>query len=144
MNTKINYLYRDADNYKQYNEEIIAGTITEEQIQQILETLSDGEHFIPHLVGFTEVFCGPITDSDHPYFELQKTDFEETKEKPTVNLTAEQLVTEFQRNQKNWEREAFYFPYDWLELKENFDMRDLRDQCVESINDLYQWIQENS
>lgn len=90
MNTKVNYLYRDADNYKQHNEEIISGTITEEQIQQILETLNDGEYFIPHLIGFAEVFCGSITDSDHPYFELHQTDFEETEAEPTVNLTAEQ------------------------------------------------------
>lgn len=118
MNTKIKYLYRDADNYKQHNEEIIAGTITEEQIQEIIETLNDGEYFIPHLIGFTEIFCGPITDSDHPYFELHQTDFEETEAEPTVNLTAEQLVAEFQKNKTEWEKEAFWFPYDWLELKE--------------------------
>lgn len=124
MNTKVNYLYRDADNYKQHNEEIISGTITKEQIQQILETLNDGEYFIPHLVGFNEVFLGPIKDSDHPYFELHEEDFEETQEEVTVNLTAEQLVSEFQRNRTNWEREAIYFPYDWLELKESDNLEE--------------------
>ncbi len=28
MNTKISYLYRDADNYKMHNKCVIAGTLT--------------------------------------------------------------------------------------------------------------------
>ena len=34
MNTKINYLYRDADNYKVRNECVIHGEMTEEQETQ--------------------------------------------------------------------------------------------------------------
>ncbi len=118
MNTRVNYQYRDANNYKRHNEEIISGTITQEQIQQIINTLNDGEYFIPHLVGFTEIFIGPITEDDHPYFELQKEDFEETEDSPTIDMTAEKLVSEFQKNKDNWEVEASDFPYDWLEIKE--------------------------
>ena len=33
MNTKISYLYRDADNYKMHNKCVIAGTLTTEFIQ---------------------------------------------------------------------------------------------------------------
>ena len=40
-NTRINYLYRDASNYKKYNEVIIPGTFTEEQIHTF-ELSEDG------------------------------------------------------------------------------------------------------
>ena len=51
MNTKISYLYRDADNYKVYNECIVQGEISEEQIRQILDCCDMGEYFIPQQVG---------------------------------------------------------------------------------------------
>ena len=37
MNTKIRYLYRDADNYKVFNECIVQGEISEEQVCKILD-----------------------------------------------------------------------------------------------------------
>ena len=37
MNTKISYLCRDADNYKRYNECIVAGTLSANQICTILD-----------------------------------------------------------------------------------------------------------
>ena len=39
MNTKISYLYRDADNYKMHNKCVIAGTLTTEQARTIKDTL---------------------------------------------------------------------------------------------------------
>lgn len=38
MNTKISYLYRDADNYKMHNKCVIAGTLTTEQARTIKDT----------------------------------------------------------------------------------------------------------
>lgn len=46
MNTKINYLYRDADNYKVHNECVVQGTISAEQVAVVLECLDEGEYFI--------------------------------------------------------------------------------------------------
>ena len=37
MNTKISYLYRDADNYKMHNKCVIAGTLTTEQARKMLD-----------------------------------------------------------------------------------------------------------
>ena len=54
MNTKISYLYRDADNYKQYNECIVAGTLSAKQICTILDCCDMGEYFIPRHVGLPE------------------------------------------------------------------------------------------
>ena len=61
MNTKINYLYRDGCNYKQHNEEIIAGTFTTEQMNTIIDCLDCGEYFIPSQVGFSEIRFGDDT-----------------------------------------------------------------------------------
>lgn len=51
MNTKICYLYRDADNYKVHNECVIQGELSKEQIQSILDCCDMGEYFIPRQVG---------------------------------------------------------------------------------------------
>lgn len=53
-NTLIQYLYRDADNYKVQNECVIKGVLSEEDIQTILDSLEDDEVFIPRLVGLPE------------------------------------------------------------------------------------------
>ena len=51
MNTKISYLYRDADNYKMHNKCVIAGTLTTEQTRTIKDCCEMGEYFIPRQVG---------------------------------------------------------------------------------------------
>lgn len=105
MNTKINYLYRDADNYKMHNECVIAGSISEEQKAIILESLDAGEYFIPHKVGLPERrfdYFGP--EVDYPWFELNEYSFEETVEAPTVEITASELVQAFSLFQEeSWE-----------------------------------------
>ena len=50
MNTKISYLYRDADNYKMHNKCVIAGTLTTEQARTIKDSCEMGEYFIPRQV----------------------------------------------------------------------------------------------
>lgn len=51
MNTKIHYLYRDADNYKVHNSCVIKGVLTPAQIDIILGCCDAGEYFIPNQVG---------------------------------------------------------------------------------------------
>ena len=71
MNTKISYLYRDADNYKVYNECIVQGEISEEKNKQILDCCDMGEYFIPRQVGLPErKFDKYDTEVDHCWFEL--------------------------------------------------------------------------
>lgn len=36
MNTKVSYLYRDAGNYKVYNERVVEGELSHEQVRDIL------------------------------------------------------------------------------------------------------------
>ena len=103
MNTRINYLYRDADNYKMQNSCVISGTITLEQIAAIMDTLEDDEYFIPHMVGLPEQkFDTYDPQSDHPYFELGPESFEPTKARATVELTVAELVAAFAALKGKW------------------------------------------
>lgn len=103
MNTKINYLYRDASNYKVYHDEVVAGEISEEQKAAILDSLDCGEYFIPGAVGLPggqfEVF-EPM--EDHPWFELEREAFKETHEAPTVEMTTAELAESFAKCKGRW------------------------------------------
>lgn len=103
--TKISYMYRDADNYKVQNECIINGMLTEEQQNQIISCLDEGQYFIPSMVGLSERQFDTWDDQvDHPWFELEKTGFSQTKDSPTVACSAEELVSAFmQCNEHNWQ-----------------------------------------
>ena len=108
MNTKISYLYRDADNYKQYNECIIAGTLSAKQIRVILDCCDMGEYFIPRQVGLPEQrFDTYDPQADHCWFELDVDSFSETTEPPTIALTATELVNRFEGCRNNWQDEAY-------------------------------------
>lgn len=97
MNTRILYLYRDADNYKVLNSCVVEGEVTEEQKDIILASLDDGCYFIPEVVGLPAERFGTHTESDHAWMELYEDDFELVTADPTVDLTIDQ-VTEAFRN----------------------------------------------
>ena len=108
MNTKISYLYRDADNYKRYNECIIAGALSAKQIRAILDCCDKGEYFIPRHVGLPEHrFDTYDSQADHCWFELTADSFSETRESPTMALTATELVNRFEGCRNNWQDEAY-------------------------------------
>lgn len=102
-NTCIGYLYRDASNYKSYNEAVVKGVLSKEDISKIIECLDAGEWFVPSKVGLPEKrFDDGWTEDDHPYFELDEYDFSETDDDPTVEITAEELVKAFEEHQNDW------------------------------------------
>ena len=78
--TCIGYLYRDGSNYKVPNKVIVPGRYTDEQIKTIINCLDDGMYFIPDKVGFPEKKFDTETEDDHPWFELDELDFEESPE----------------------------------------------------------------
>ena len=110
MNTRINYLYRDASNYKVPNDVIVSGIFSSEQISEIISCLDSGEFFIPSKVGFTEKKFEEETEDDHPWFELQADDFEFCNEEPTLNVSPDELVHLFQKEKDHWE-EGIYDAY---------------------------------
>lgn len=104
LNTKIEYLYRDAGNWKAYNEEIVKGAITKKQINEIMECLEDGDQFIPSQVDLGEVKLEEEdTEDDTCWFELYENNFSITKQRPTVDLTVEELVENFKKRKHAWE-----------------------------------------
>lgn len=112
-NTRINYLYRDASNYKKHNEVIIPGTFTEEQIHTIIDCVQGGEYFIPSEVNLPEIRFEDRTEADHPWFELDEDGFEETEAKANCYISPEDLVKLFLERKKAWQDE-FYVPADWM------------------------------
>ena len=109
-NTKINYLYRDACNYKSANSEIIEGRISQNQINEIIACLEDGCYFIPCQIGFSEIRCGSDNiEDDHCWFELSSDDFEYVDEEPTLDMDIDELIEEFKDAADNWDENL------WLE-----------------------------
>lgn len=101
MNTKINYLYRDADNYKVHNECVIRGEMTDEQEMRIIGSLDDELYFVPNCVGMPEEKFGSETEADHPWFEWCGT--EPTERKPTLDIDAEELTVRFEKAGNGWQ-----------------------------------------
>ena len=108
MNTKISYLYRDADNYKRYNECIVAGTLSANQICTILDCCDMGEYFIPGPVGLPDRRFDPCDPQADPGgLERWADSFSEAIVPPTIALTATELVNRFEECRNNWQDEAY-------------------------------------
>lgn len=104
VNTVVKYLYRDADNYKKRHNVVITGEMTEEQETAIEQCLDDGGYFIPSMVGLPDERFGAETMADHPWFEW--IGVEATAGKPTLHITAEELVARFQKASNGWQESA--------------------------------------
>lgn len=104
LNTKINYLYRDAYNCKMYNECVINGNLSLKQQKIIFGCLDNGKYFIPSKVGLPEkCFEGWIDDADHIWFELSVDSFEDTDAPANVSITSDELVSAFCQCKDKWE-----------------------------------------
>ena len=104
INTRINYLYRDADNYKMQNSCVIEGPVTEQQIGKILSCCDMAHYFIPKQVGLPETrFKTYNPEVDHCWFEIEESGFEPTDSPPDVALNAEQLIERFDSCAGYWD-----------------------------------------
>ena len=103
-NTSFWYMYRDAANYKVHTEVVLAGEMTEEQWNTIVSCCDGEEFFAPQKVGLEArdfVAIGYAAYDDDPeLFEI--VEYRHTEQKPTVNMTVEELVAKFQANKNNW------------------------------------------
>lgn len=99
MNTEMCYLYRDAGNFKTFNEVVLRGEMSEADLARILDSLRDHELFIPDQIGLPEDRGEFDIDDelDHCWFELHKQDFMPTAEEPTVDLSTRELADRFER-----------------------------------------------
>lgn len=103
INTQINYLYRDADNYKVWNSCVVLGVINEAQVAEIISCLDSGEYFIPRQVGLPEKrFEKFDPEVDHCWFELSADGFEATENVSNIDMTVEQFLERFHEAKNNW------------------------------------------
>lgn len=102
MNTRFEYLYRDGHNYKQYNEVVIRGEFT---LEQLRPHLYEGEFFMPSEVGLDDLQEYPYRNCDHIWHQLVSA--EPTEDAPTVEVTAEEMAERFQKaGAVKWETAA--------------------------------------
>ena len=109
MNTKIEYMYRDAGNHKAYREIVLTGVLTASELTEVKNKCAwcDGDpKFIASEVGLPSPQrdmnkYGFPTEDDHVWCELLSIDL--TKEPATkdVTLTAEQLRAAFAKAKWN-------------------------------------------
>jgi hypothetical protein len=99
MNTRIEYLYRDAANYKQFASVVLSGEITAEEIAHIAGCLDSGEYFIPAQVGLEELQrrmpSFPDPDADHVWHELDVAGITLTEDPPTTDLDVHRFARMF-------------------------------------------------
>ncbi len=109
VNTKIEYMYRDASNYKAYPERdvIVEGELVEQDVRVHLREVGK---FIPHDIGLPELQSQlesyPSAD-DHIWHEF--IGLESTGDSPTVEVTAEEIKVRLEEiNENGWnESKAF-------------------------------------
>lgn len=105
-NTCLSYMYRDADNYKQYTQVVMAGALTLEQASAIMDGLDDDDGFVPSGVGLPDLQEQMVTgwdeQSDHPYHEIDGISL--TTSEPTIVMTTAEFVALFAA--ADWEKEG--------------------------------------
>lgn len=126
MNTRINYLYRDACNYKKHNEVVLSGELTPTHLKRIEACLMDGEFFVPRCVGLPERRIEDVrTDDDHCWFEwsisedydLNESGVQLTDKPPTVDMTVEELVANFEKVSE-WDETSWMADYPYKSFGE--------------------------
>lgn len=103
-NTEICYMYRDSSNYKSYGSVVVPGMIGQSEKDRILDSLMDGEYFVPEMVGFEagrNWHYDPEVDT--PYWELQAAGIRVTGMAPTVDRTVGDVVAAFERCRGKWQ-----------------------------------------
>ena len=100
MNTLLEYLYRDASNYKQHGSVVFRGTIS---LKDIRPLLIDGEYFIPSQAGIPDLqhkfkdqgFEYP-TEDDHAWHEILS--MRATEKQATIPLHRKEFLSRLQKS----------------------------------------------
>jgi hypothetical protein len=104
MNTRFSYLYRDACNYKKFNDVVLSGIIQEKQIAPFLK---DKLFFIPSDVGLPDLQDDTFSVDDHIWHEFEK--IELTEEPPNLEIVSSLLIEKFKdASQNNWNEYAAF------------------------------------
>lgn len=105
-NTRLNYLYRDASNYKTPNSVVLKGVMTDAMFEEMQRCCEDCySMFIPEQLGLDLLRGWSVTDDDHPYAELE--DYQLVPDKPTTDMTVEELLEKFREADGEWRPELY-------------------------------------
>ena len=119
-NTRLNYLYRDAANFKTCNSVVLSGVMTDEMFEEMQCCCEDAkELFIPEQLGLDLIRNWETTEDDHPYAELE--DYELVPDKPTIDMTVEELLEKFREAEGNWRPEEYQPEPDYYDSEEDED-----------------------
>lgn len=111
-NTKIEFLYRDAANWKTWNSIVIPGGITQEQIDRVMACRDDGEYFIPERLGLEANRWNSYDEElDHIWCQLYDHGIEATELAWTDDLSPEELVRRFELMKGRWEEKPMPFGF---------------------------------
>jgi hypothetical protein len=104
MNTRFSYLYRDACNYKKFNDVVLFGIIQENQIEPLLK---DRLFFVPSEVGLPDLQDDVFSLDDHVWHEFEK--IELTEEPTNIEVDASMLIRNFRdAAHNNWNEYAVF------------------------------------
>ena len=103
MNTKLEYRYRDAGNWKRFGEVVFSGVLS---VSEIAPYLHDGEFFIPGELKMENLFPLPFGEEDYPWHEIVS--LLPTDAPPTVRFNADELRERFrQADEDDWHEDKW-------------------------------------
>lgn len=87
MNTRLSYQYRDASNYKLYDEVVIAGELSFPELEPFL---IDGIYFVPEELNIPRLQFNPSNEDDHDWHEILK--LEPCSDPPNLSIDGTTLL----------------------------------------------------
>ncbi len=104
MNTLFQYQYRDAQNYKVWNEVILSGEIT---IEDLNPYLYEESFFVPSEVGLEDLQEMPLASYDHIWHEI--IGVSPTSQVQTVEVSTEDLRQSFKiAKSRDWNQDEVF------------------------------------
>lgn len=106
-NTLIEYMYRDASNYKKTNVAVLKGRISLGQIGLIESSLNDGEFFIPGQVGLQDLQGefehggGWDEDDDHVWHTISSIEY--TDQPSNSDLSVDEMMRNWPASSEDWD-----------------------------------------
>lgn len=94
MNTKIEYLYRDKNNFKTFSYEVLAGSMTREQETEIRNFLAEEGVFIPDFYGL------------EGYGNCEWLGYALTTQPTTIPMSVEDFINKVRNHAEEWKQEV--------------------------------------
>ena len=112
MNTKIEYMYRDADNYKAFGTCVLEGALEDKEQKELWECLEPEGLFLPGTVGIPLLHLSeePDPEVDHPWhtlLDVGSTDLPPTgdvwPDDAASHADAQELLDAFRKMRGRWQ-----------------------------------------